>query len=165
MDFWRRTSVGEKFLMGFLDEAIRDLKVKAIPTPDPSDLVSVFSDQDLLLCRSRFKAYIGKGLATKDVERAAVEDVLRDRPIDKANFVAAWYWATYVSPTGRGDYAWAWIQGHAQHGVAVHKAEAEIDRIGSKGNPEDLEAACNSLQEAWRKAIEGWLIESSRDSA
>jgi hypothetical protein len=144
--------------MGFLDEEIRDLKVKAIPTPDPSDLVSVFSDRDLLLYRSQFHAYIGKGLTTKDAERATVEDVLRNRPIDKANFIAAWYWETFVSPTGRGDSAWAWIRNHAQHGVAVRKAEAAIDRIGRKGNPEYLGAACRSLQEAWKKAIEDWLM-------
>jgi hypothetical protein len=111
----------------------------------------------MLLYRERLQGYIGKGLAAKDVEQAAAEDVLRGRPILKAHSTAAWYWETFVSPTGRGDHAWDWIHSHAQHDVAIRKAEAEIDQIGSKGNPEDLQAACHSWAEAWRKAIEDWL--------
>jgi hypothetical protein len=57
------------------------------------------------------------------------------------------------------DHAWAWIYGHPRHGPAICKTESEIDRIGNKGNPEQLQAACNPLVKAWRAAIEEWRKE------
>jgi len=53
--------------------------------------------------------------------------------------------------------AWDWIHAQNRHGEVIRDAEIEMDRIGSKGNPEALQRACNAWVDAWHRAIEDWM--------
>jgi len=143
--------------MGFLTKEIRYLKTGTKREPDVVDLVRVFLNRDQILYAERLRAHQGAGLTGDAAEHAAAEDVLRRRPLISAMYIAAWYWETRVLPTGRGDHAWNWIHAHQEHCPAVRAAEADIDRIGTKGNPQELQRACDAWVHAWRGAIEDWM--------
>jgi hypothetical protein len=102
------------------------------------------------------QARLKEGQHKWEAERMAAEDVLRERPIIKALYIAAWYWETLVSPTGRGDHAWSWIRAREIHSSAIRAAEADIDLIGAKGDLQELQRVCNAWVDAWREAIEEW---------
>jgi hypothetical protein len=143
--------------MGLLTKEIRHLKSGTKHEPDVVDLVPVFLHRDRITYAERLQAHQGAGLTGDAAEHAAAEDVLRGRPILRALYIMAWRWETEVLPTGRGDHAWSWIHTHQQHGPAIRAAEADIDRTGAKGHPQELQRACNAWVDAWLRAIEDWM--------
>jgi len=142
--------------MGLLTKEIRNLKAGTAREPDVVELVSVFLYRDRLLYEDRLRDRQAERLTGDATEHAAAEDVLRGRPIINAMYIAAWYWETRVLPTGRGDHAWIWIHAHQEHGPAIRAAEADIDRIGTRGDPQELQRACEAWVDAWREAIDNW---------
>lgn len=142
--------------MGLLDKEIRNLRSGFTPEPDVLDLVPLFNDHDRILYEQRLQALQHIGLADKLAEHTAAEDVLCGRPITKAAYIESWYWMTRVFPTGLSEQARTWIQNHTIHGPAINEAEAQVNRIGSRGDPMALQKACDAWVEAWREAIEEW---------
>jgi hypothetical protein len=65
-------------------------------------------------------------------------------------------WEADVSSRGVGDAAWAWIKG-TDHWQIIEAAEAEWDRIGKAGDPDELNAACSTWIRAWARAIKDFL--------
>jgi hypothetical protein len=143
--------------MGFLTAEIRYLKTGTKSKPNIIDLVEVFFHGDRIKYGERLRSYEDAGLTGEAAEYAAAEDILLGRPIVRAMYVAAWYWETFVVPTGYGDHAWNWIHEHEKHGPAIRSTEADIDRIGTKGDPQELQSVCDAWVDAWREAIEEWL--------
>lgn len=142
--------------MGLLTTEIRYLKTGTRREPDVVDLVPVFLHRDQIIYAERLQVHRGEGLTGEDAPHAAAEDVLRDKPILRALYITAWLWETQVLPTGRGDHAWSWIHEHDVHGTAIRAAEADINRIGTKGDAQALQRDCDAWAEAWRVAIEEW---------
>ncbi len=143
--------------MGLLAKAIQNLKTGASCEPDAVELVSACLCRDRLLYENRLRVHQAEGLIRQDAQRAAAEDVLHDKPILRALYITGWRWETRVVPTGRGDHAWSWIHAHQEHSPSIRAAEADIDRIGTKGDPQEFQGACDAWVEVWRKAIEDWM--------
>jgi len=61
-----------------------------------------------------------------------------------------------VASRGEGNAAWAWIKG-SDHWFVIEVAEAEWDRIGKSGDPDELNAACSNWIRAWSRAIKEYL--------
>jgi hypothetical protein len=134
------------------------LASQKVSMPDILSLVPLFSSWDQAIFAERVRKHQSEGLTGKDAEHAGAEDVLRNRRIVHAQYVVSYHWETWVFPTGRGDEAWAWIHGHPQHSFSIRNAEAEIDKIGSKGDPEALGQACTIWIHAWMEAIQNWRV-------
>lgn len=64
-------------------------------------------------------------------------------------------WDVEIESRGEGDAAWAWIKASA-HWPIISAAEDEVDLIGSRGNPDKLNAACREWMAAWVEAIAAW---------
>jgi hypothetical protein len=143
--------------MGFLDEAIRNLRTEVAGRPDSLELVSVFLHQDLLLFKQQEKDLQSRGLTNDAAAHAAAKDVLRGRPIITAFYIASWYWEARIIPTGCSNAAWSWIHSHNEYASAIRNTESAMDQIGSKGDKDELRRACNLYVESWAKAIDGWL--------
>ena len=61
-----------------------------------------------------------------------------------------------VEAEGDGNSAWEWILRGSQHGHKIRVAEDRVDKVGSRGDPAELTAACFGLVNAWREGIDGW---------
>jgi hypothetical protein len=65
-------------------------------------------------------------------------------------------WEIRVFLSGRGNEAWSFGHAHERQGKAIRNAEAEIDKIGSKGDARSLQQAYNTWVRACREVIEDW---------
>jgi len=65
-------------------------------------------------------------------------------------------WCTDIECRGEGDAAWAWIKASNQW-LVICAAEDEVNRIGSRGNSDELNAACAEWVAAWVAAMTGWI--------
>ena len=61
-------------------------------------------------------------------------------------------WDAEVEARGEGDAAWSWIK-ESVHWHVIKAAEAELDRIGRNGDPDELNVACSNWIGAWVQAI------------
>jgi len=139
-----------------LTELTREHSLTFRVEPDVVDLVPQFFHRDQVLLHEQLRAHLAEGLTGDLALHAAAEDVLRGRPILRALYMTALRWETQVVPTGRGDHAWSWIHAHAVHSSAIRAAEAEMDRIANKGDPQELQRACDAWVGAWRVSVEEW---------
>jgi hypothetical protein len=64
-------------------------------------------------------------------------------------------WDADIESRGEGDTAWAWIRA-SDYWQTIAAAENEVNRIGSRGNPEELHAACGEWIRIWVETIGEW---------
>ncbi len=64
-------------------------------------------------------------------------------------------WGSDIEVTGHGDAAWAWIKA-SDHWRVICAAENEVNRIGSRGDQDELNAACQGWTTAWVEAMQDW---------
>ncbi len=61
-----------------------------------------------------------------------------------------------------GSLAWEWIVYGSHHGPLIRLAEDRVNAIGSKGDQNALESACNAWVAAWREGIQEWISRFSK---
>ncbi len=66
--------------------------------------------------------------------------------------------------TSGGSLAWEWIVYGSHYGPLIRQAEDRVNAIGSKGDHNALESACNAWVAAWREGIHEWMSRSSKHS-
>ena len=60
-----------------------------------------------------------------------------------------------------GSLAWEWIVHGSRHGRLIRRAEDLMNAVGSKGNHNALDSACDAWLTAWRAGIQNWKRRSS----
>ncbi len=63
--------------------------------------------------------------------------------------------AIWNREVGDSDAGWNWIK-LSDYGKAIHRAEEDVNQIGSKGDPARLRDACQHWLAAWVAAIKAW---------
>jgi hypothetical protein len=103
-----------------------------------------------------------EGVLTNDLKRdlaAHKQEILAmysGSPIfDVQEYQLSVLWNAFIECRGEGDAAWAWIKA-SQHWLAITAAEAAVNRIGTRGDPDDLNAACQEWLAAWVVAMREW---------
>lgn len=76
-------------------------------------------------------------------------------PIPDALARIADVWDMDIESRSQGDAAWGWIKA-SNYWPVISAAEDAVNEIGSHGNPDELNAACQEWIAAWVEAIAAW---------